>query len=471
MKTSSTRVAPTSSDYALGAADRSQADTKPSHTSEDVERFSAVEWPLRPATQGTPVQVQVVIQFKHWEVAKLAGKEILQWSGALEFYWIDPRLDGYPRSRGVPPDIWRPGVIGSKGFDLGEAEKGTKLPTFNGKRDDVDSQGGALSNGGLCLKADFKLGNGGFNLSDHLKRFKAFPYDSTRVDALVQTFSSSDANEDDEARARPKIELVLNRPNLAHRRKDGQYQHVDWLATRHSDDFALVCLGYAVGSNHVNVWGHPPRTRASICLSLQIARTPNFYEHKGIVPLYAVMVFGFLCYYALEPSDLPSRISVISALFLTVFGIQWISIERLPRLPFSTILDTVAQCAIGGLMFMLAGSCASYKLARPSVGSCGPDHCPGFDLDTARLVDWIVIAAAAVFIVVYAFLYGLLYRRWKTNAEVGWARPWTLGKALGNVRFAPHKNNAYRLYTTEAWADQHENKFMGEGSPVDTQIW
>ena len=422
----STRVTPASSDEALAAA---------THTAgQPRESFSAVEWSRRPAAPGEAVRVQVVIQFKHWEVAKLAGKEILRWSGALEFYWVDPRLDGYPRSRGVPGDIWRPGVIGSKGFDLGEAEKGTRLPTFSGKREEVDSAGGALSNGGLCLKADFQLGNGGFNLSDHLKRFRAFPYDSTRVDALSQTFSTGgnegggdgESDEGDAARARPKIELLLNRPNLAHRRKDGECQHVDWLATRHSDDFVLVCLGYAVGSNHVNVWGHEPGTRPSICLSLQIARSPNFYEHKGIAPLYAVMVFGFLCYYALEPSDLPSRISVISALFLTVFGIQWISIERLPRLPFSTILDTVAQCAISGLMLMLVGSCASYKLARPRDGSCGPDHCPGFDLDTARFVDWIVMAVAAAYIVVYALLYGLLYRRWKTNAEVGWARPWTL---------------------------------------------
>ena len=47
----------------------------------------------------------------------------------------------------------------------------------------------------------------------------------------------------------------------------------------------------------------------------------------------------------------------MAALFLTVFAIQWIAIERLPRLPFSTILDTVAQCAIGGLMMMLVGDC------------------------------------------------------------------------------------------------------------------
>jgi hypothetical protein len=260
----------------------------------------------------------------------------------------------------------------------------------------------------LCLKVDFQLGNGGLNLSNHLKRFRAFPYDSTRVDTLTQFWSPSNEHafpavaagnekgggegggggggggggEDDSNSAHGTwennalsganfIELQLNRPNLLHRVKDGEFQHVDWVATRHSDDYALVCLGYAVGSNHVGVWGNPAGSRPSLCLSLQIARTPNFYEHKSIIPLYLVLIFGFLTYYSLDPSDLPSRISVVSAIFLTVFGIQWITIERLPRLQFSTILDQVVSSAIAGLMPMLVGACAAYKLAQPSGGTCG----------------------------------------------------------------------------------------------------
>ena len=35
------------------------------------------------------------------------------------------------------------------------------------------------------------MGNGGLNLSNHLKRFRAFPYDSTRVDTLTQFWSPS----------------------------------------------------------------------------------------------------------------------------------------------------------------------------------------------------------------------------------------------------------------------------------------
>ena len=473
----------------------------------EADDLKDVDWSKRPQAPGCPVQIQVVIQFKHWEIAKDGGKEILTWNGVLELYWVDPRLDGYPRSRGVPESIWKPGVTGSRGFDLGEAERQAKLPSFNGKKKGItDAVGGAISNGGLCLKVEFQLGNGGLNLSNHLKRFRAFPYDSTRVDTLTQFWSPSNEHafpalagrkeegggggeEDDSNSAHGTwdnselsganvIELQLNRPNLPHRVKDGEFQHVDWVATRHSDDYALVCLGYAVGSNHVGVWGNPAGSRPSLCLSLQIARTPNFYEHKSIIPLYLVLIFGFLTYYSLEPSDLPSRISVVSALFLTVFGIQWITIERLPRLPFSTILDTVASSAIAGLMLMLVGACAAYKLAQPSGGRCNGDgaDCADedeafFEYDTAATVDMVVTLAAGVFIVCYAFLYGLVYQRSKINREVGWSRPWREGKSLGNMKFAPHEGMSYRLYTTEAWAEEHENKFMGEGTAVDFETW
>ena len=488
----------------------SSSSSRSSSSSVGVEaddNFDDVDWSKRPQAPGCPVRIQVVIQFQHWEIAKDGGKEMLTWSGVLELYWVDPRLDGFPRSRKVPESIWKPGVTGSRGFDLGEAERKTKLPTFNGKKDGRPD----LSNGGLCLKADFRLGNGGLNLSNHLKRFRAFPYDSTRVDTLTQFWSPSkehafpavaadsgngkagggerEGGDDDSSSAHGTwnsnqlsganvIELQLTRPNLPHRVKDGEFQHVDWVATRHSDDYALVCLGYAIGSNHVGVWGNPTGSRTSLCLSLQIARTPNFYEHKSIVPLYLVLIFGFLTYYSLEPSDLPSRISVVSALFLTVFGIQWLSIERLPRLPFNTILDTVASSAIAGLMLMLVGACTAYKLAQPTGGRCGGGDgaCAEeddflFDYGTAATVDMVVTVAAGVFIVCYAFLYGLLYQRSKINREVGWSRPWREGKSLGNMKFAPHKGMAYRLYTTEAWAEEHENKFMGEGTAVNFETW
>ena len=36
-------------------------------------------------------------------------------------------------------------------------------------------------------------------------------------------------------------------------------------------------------------------------------------------------------------STLPGRLSLLVALFLTCYAIQWVTIERLPRLPFATV--------------------------------------------------------------------------------------------------------------------------------------
>ena len=431
--------------------------------------FDGIDWSARP-DPNTATQIQIVVQFKTWEVTKQQGKENLTWNGCLELYWTDRRLDGCPRSNQLPEDIWRPRLAGSLGFSLGDAEKGTKLPTSNDSRKEKTPDGGRISNGKLCLKAIFELGNGGLNLSNHLKRFRAFPYDSTRVDVMVQFRRDANANE---SNSTDGLDLQFNRPNVSTRIKDGTYQHVDWLATRHCDDLALKGFGYALGSNHVNLWGKAAGTRPCLCLSLHIARTPTFYEQKSILPLYAVLIFGLLCYYTLEPTDLPNRISIMAALFLTVFAIQWIPIERLPRLPFATYLDTVAQCALGGLMMLLVGACSSYKFAAPSSGECAPGAgaCPGFKMDRARRVDRLTLIVVIIYVVGYAFLYGLVYQCVSINRECGCFRPWNRGKSLGNTRFAPHAGKAWRLYTTAKWADLHESKFMGEGVRVEASTW
>ena len=45
------------------------------------------------------------------------------------------------------------------------------------------------------------------------------------------------------------LDLQFNRPNVKTRLKDGACQHIDWLAARHCDDFALKAVGYCVEIN------------------------------------------------------------------------------------------------------------------------------------------------------------------------------------------------------------------------------
>ena len=103
---------------------------------------------------------------------------------------------------------------------------------------------------------------------------------------------------------------------------------------------------------------------------------------KGIRPLFLVALFGFAVF-GLESDDLGTRLSILAALFLTTYAVQWIVIERLPRLPFSTVLDHVAQSVVTALLLMCLVSLASYRLGRDG---CDDDGC-GFDRKHGERVD------------------------------------------------------------------------------------
>lgn len=248
--------------------------------------WDEVEWQKRPGA-GEPVTgLSIVVCFKRWDVDSGSWKEILIWDGVLELYRSDCRLLGFPTARGMPENIWRPKPIGSTGFDLGLAEKGKSLPKFSKT---TNKDGVEISDGSINMKCDFKLGNGGVNMSDYLKRFKSFPYDSVRIDVVFQFHNPCKDGD-----TFPYIEADCNRPNLKHRIKDGDYQHVDWTGTRHSNDYFLSCFGYAIGKNPEPLWGNPAESLNAVLLSLQISRTPNFYVSKGMQPLYLVSFFGLV---------------------------------------------------------------------------------------------------------------------------------------------------------------------------------
>ena len=429
------------------------ADTGPNG---EKTSFDDVEWKTRPGRLKGPTVINFCIAFKKWEVSNTNGKEILTWEGTIEMYWFDERLVRYPEAFGMPETIWKPKPTGAKGFNLGVAESGKQIPKF-GKTPD------GLSDGSINLKVNFFLGDGGVNLSDQLQRFKAFPFDSVRMDKYIMFF-----NPCKEGDSLPYFDMRFERPNLPNRLADGAYQHVDWIATRHSDDYDMVNFAYAIAKNPMEKFGNPAGGVPCLCLTLQISRASSFYVHKGIIPLYLVSIFGCLTF-AIESLDLPARISVLSALFLTVYAIQWVTIERLPRLPFNTILDHVAQNVVGSLIFLVMGACLSYRLARP-VDGCDLG-CLEFDLEVADMVDYITLGLVVAYLFFYSFLFSTLRGAWKISRASGWSRRWGQGKALGNTTFVVEEGKAWQLQTTEEWFEKHENKFMGEGTLVEAATW
>ena len=424
------------------------ADAKPAP---QPASHDGIAWDERPTT--APTEVELVTVIKRWEVVS-GQHEVLKLSGLLEMYWTDPRLAGYPLKRGLPEAIWRPEIIACQGFKMDKAEKYAVLPKFYNK------EGGEMSDGRLQFVVEFSFGEAGWNISDDLERMRLFPFDSTRVDVSI-IFSGTRRKEMLDLEIKP----VLTRPNPPNRVKAGHpLQHIEWLCTRHSDDYEMVAVSYALGSHprpgFFSLPHHTADTRmADLLLSFQIKRTPSFYVAKGIRPLFLVALFGFAVF-GLESNDLGTRLSILAALFLTTYAVQWIVIERLPRLPFSTVLDHVAQSVVTALLLMCLVSLASYRLGRDG---CDDDGC-GFDRKLGGRVDAVGAAVVAAFLLLETVAYRIVYSA-SRSTKTGWSRPWRKGGYLRNKRFVPYE--AYRLVTDEAFVAVNGRSFLGAGARVD----
>ena len=424
--------------------------------------WNSIEWDQRPKpNQGGPTKIELVITIKRWEINSASGHEVLFVDGKLEVYWRDERLIGYPLKEKLSPNMWRPQFITCPGFNLGTAETYELMPTFYG------SNSSDFSNGNLQMICPFDFGQEGMNISDDLDRMRLFPFDSTRVDISAMFCGRR------KDMLHTHIQPSFTRANTKNRVDEGHpLQHIDWMVPRHSDDYEMVCFSYALGAHppppFFRLPEHDETTRvADLLLSFHIKRTPTFYVSKGIRPLFMVAMFG-LVVFGLEPEDLGTRISVLAALFLTAFAVQWVTIERIPRLPFSTVLDHVAQSVVNALLLMCVGALLSYRLGRPNnncaVNNDDDGECQ-FDIMTGTHIDMIAVVAVSTFLLFETFLYRIVYSTRRATKVSGWARPWSKGPHLRNRRFVPYE--AYRLVTDEEFVLRNGNKFLGAGTCID----
>jgi len=105
-------------------------------------QFRDIDWATRPMLideEGEPVptMVEVVLVPRKLEIDIRDGKELLTFILNAVLYWTDHRLEGFPVTKDMPSDVWRPECMipGSlKGnLDLGGAEKYEILPSFHTK--------------------------------------------------------------------------------------------------------------------------------------------------------------------------------------------------------------------------------------------------------------------------------------------------------------------------------------------------
>ena len=428
-----------------GRASVAPSSVLPSH-------FCGIEWADRPVTYGSggkslPTEVHVVLALNRVVVTTKDSQEFLTVKAALEFYWTDTRLAGFPEKASIPADIWRPELTACSGLTVAGIEDYAKTPTF-------DMKPNSRQDGLLKLVGNLVLQKDGHNLSEDLERMRAFPFDGGRVDLSMAMFGNRRRENFQQ------VQLAWKRPNLPDRVADswfGEHQHINWhIPNKFSGDYEICALSYGTlfagwngGTQHV-------------AISIHLKRSPGFYVLKGIFPLYATMMYGMMTFF-IDASQLGSRMSQLTALFLTCFAIQWVILERLPRLPFLTILDHIFFSSVLCLFIIGAGNCAANIAGNPR-------RVQGFDYEASDAVDY--AAAATVFAFVHFFTIGyrwLWQMRTLQRRGGGADRTWSQGKEMRNKLFSPVAGQTWRLAIDNHFVTRAANKvFLGMGSAVES---
>lgn len=181
---------------------------------------------------------------------------------------------------------------------------------------------------------------------------------------------------------------------------------------------------------------------------------------------------------------------MLFALFLTSFAIQWVTLERLPRLPFNTVLDDVVLHVVVSLFVGGIGQAASYRLGRElAQGSSILDSsAEGADDVSTRLNRFDFVAAfyldcaTGAVILLYLTFYSVLGRFRKAyregysgnttragnkNKTTGSLRPWVAGKDYRNKAVRPVAGNLWSVDLTDDFVKH--GSFLGMGTLVEPE--
>mmetsp|Transcript_4815 Transcript_4815/g.11847 ORF Transcript_4815/g.11847 Transcript_4815/m.11847 type:complete len:531 (-) Transcript_4815:417-2009(-) len=325
-------VVPTSASSAAPLVRRS------SRTFSDAE---IPDWAARPATaeerkngfrsKETALPVHVTFWVQQWKVVAKDGHELIEMKMRLLITWRDYRLANWSLEEEVPPDIWKPEIfiVGEGGMDIDDKDL-EKPPSFATR----ERHNGELEWILFTKETQFEV----LSSADGLR---SFPFDSARYDFIVCLSGEK------RLEGSPEVRFEFEKSC-----SQAMYVPVTDPQKCTSGDFDLVGISYAKGA-HVSQAN--PDGYEDLLLSLHVKRNPKFYLFKTCFPLYAILVFGSLSY-CLEVADLSGRLNLIFAMFLTCFALQWIVLDRLPRVPYMTVLDGIITIVNGSLLLMGLGS-------------------------------------------------------------------------------------------------------------------
>lgn len=277
----------------------------------------------KPDSEEVTRPVDVRISIHYIDVAEYDDKyadatvDIRVW-----YCWTDPRLADWPRGSELPLDLWVP-EFSMQGF----------MPDkLQAALDSGPRMGGSLG----FTKGGEKTGSLGLMLvlqkvSISCKTsadIQHFPLDTHRVQ-LFFSLGKTTNGASVQVRYEPYGAGMLAdgyMPGEEDKSVDKIAQADEWHTTR-------IDWGFAQHSSSASGLDYHD---ALVIMTRR--RVPSYYLMKA---LYPTAVCGFLGLASLivPAEDLDSRFGILLTLFLTVFAIQWITNDRMPKTPFLTKLD------------------------------------------------------------------------------------------------------------------------------------
>ncbi|CAD7973414.1 unnamed protein product [Amoebophrya sp. A25] len=405
------------------------------------------DWSKRPEPfGGGPVQVRVECFFQNWEVKPVDGKERFFLTVKLTLWWTDERFmvgckkayDGEPlrevqrRYRKLstsdlspgnedkilgehwpyettPPNLWRPEIFSLYVLDV------LKVPEDYQETPVTFMKPGKFGTDGLL---QWQIAFEPLNM-DTLRdsnALKVFPFDSFRCDFGICLSGET------------RLESAAQvRPTFHNEDKDGKGYHIHWRCAQNNGEFYIHSLSYAEASH-----GSPlieNQSYRDLIFSLHVARNPSFYLYKGLLPLVAITLFGFLGFF-LDTDALADRLALYSTMFLTCFAVQWITMDRLPRVAYLTVFDDIVLGVGSALFFMSCGAGVSKllyrKWSRRNADDSGGVHPDDFDA-----VFGASLAGLFLLYVVYCLVYKVKRdrKRYGMSRRLGFTSLFTIHEA------------------------------------------
>jgi hypothetical protein len=121
-------------------------------------------------------------------------------------------------------------------------------------------------------------------------------------------------------------------------------------------EWATTAVAYGICQHSSSV-----KSYHNAYVALKRRRIPSWYIHKGLAPTIMCAVLSLTA--LVVPSDsIGDRLATLLTLLLTVFAVQWVTQDRLPRVPELTYMDQVVNLVVS-LILLSALVSAFFMLA------------------------------------------------------------------------------------------------------------